>query len=71
MNPSRTNSSLVAVFFILLVITGVIYLFWQNNLAQEETLKANIPGQNPLEIQVESQQDSPSKQEEPSADLVE
>jgi len=32
MLKNRANSSLIAVLVILLVIAGVIYLFWQNSL---------------------------------------
>lgn len=33
MNTHRSNASVVAVLVILLVIAGVIYLFWQNQQA--------------------------------------
>lgn len=33
MNTHRSNASVVAVLVILLVIAGVIYLFWQNQRA--------------------------------------
>lgn len=37
MNTHRSNASVVAVLVILLVIAGVIYLFWQNQKALPET----------------------------------
>lgn len=37
MHQKRANASVVAVLVILLVIAGVIYLFWQNQLPLEPT----------------------------------
>ena len=42
MNTHRSNASVVAVLVILLVIAGVIYLFWQNQKAVPEALETPV-----------------------------
>lgn len=43
MLKNRANSSLVAILLILLVMAGVIYLFWQNALTAPVTEETAIP----------------------------
>lgn len=51
MERTRANSSLVAILIILLVIAGVIYLFWQNSVIE-------IPVDEEPAVVVEDQTDT-------------
>lgn len=37
----RANASLLAVFIIIGMMAGVIYLFWQKSLVQEDLVETN------------------------------
>ncbi len=53
MNTHRSNASVVAVLVILLVIAGVIYLFWQNQQAVPEAVETPVAEESaPAEVVV-------------------
>ncbi len=77
----RANSSLIAILVILLVIAGVIYLFWQNTLVPpaedtdvpvevEETVDTEVTDETPAEEEV-TEEEVVVPEEEPTEEVEE
>lgn len=54
MKTHRSNASVVAVLVILLVIAGVIYLFWQNQKLEAPVVEETAPAESTTEVEVEA-----------------